>query len=233
MVQLVAAHPASWEDAAAAAIAEATKTIADLRVARVSELDTVVRDGDVAQYRVRLSVSYRIDRRRRSEETGELRLVRRYLVVANQTVGGRALNELIKERMDAGPAEFHVLVPATLSSDYAAARRMATFSVDPTSGYTFGDLAALPATDEEGLAKAHERLDEEMWFLQAAGAEPTGEVGDPDPVAAVAAVLDRGSFDEILLSTLPPGISRWVKMDLPSRLERRFGLPVTHVIQEP
>jgi flavin-binding protein dodecin len=230
VVQLVAAHPDSWEAAAAAAIEEATKTISDLRVAQVTELDTLIGEGGgPAAFRVRLKVSYRIDRRRRSPETGEVRTVRRYLVVANQTVGGPALTAAIRDRLDAGPAEFHVLVPATLSRDYAAARRLATFSVDPTSGYTFGDLAALPQSDAEGHRKAQERLDEQLWQLRAVGAEPTGEVGEPEPIDAIATVLERSSFDEILLSTLPPGISRWVRMDLPSRLERRFGLPLTHV----
>lgn len=233
VVQLVATHPVSWEAAAAAAIDEATKTISDLRVAQVVELDAVVgEDGTASAFRVRLKVSYRIDRRRRSPETGEVSTVRRYLVVANQTVGGPALTAAIRQRLDAGPTEFHVLVPATLSRDYAAARRLATFSVDPTSGYTFGDLAALPQSDEEGHRKAQERLDEQLWQLRAVGAEPTGEVGEPEPLDAIAAVLERSSFDEILLSTLSPGISRWVKLDLPSRLERRFGVPITHVHEE-
>jgi GABA permease len=230
VVQLVATHPVSWEAAAAEAIDEATKTISDLRVAQVVDLDTLVGENGLASsYRVRLKVSYRIDRRRRSPETGEVQTVRRYLVVANQTVGGPALTSAIRERLDAGPAEFHVLVPATLSRDYAAARRLATFSVDPTSGYTFGDLAALPQTDAEGQRKAQERLDEQLWQLRAVGADPTGEVGEPEPLDAIAAVLERSSFDEILLSTLAPGISKWLKMDLPSRLERRFGITITHV----
>ena len=137
VVQLVGADPASWEMAAATTIAEAAKTIPDLRVAQVVKLEsTVLRGGRIAAYRVRLRVSYRIDRRR-GVDNGERQVVRRYLLVANQTVGGKALTRAIEERMQAGPSEFHVLVPATLSKDYAAARRLATFSVDPTSGYTF------------------------------------------------------------------------------------------------
>ena len=107
-----------------------------------------------------------------------------------------------------------MLVPATLSRDYAAARRLA-FSVDPTAGYTFGDLSAVPRTDEEGQRRAQERLDEQLLQLIQAGASPTGEVGDSDPLAAIAAVLARSDFDEILLSTLPASASRWVRMDLP------------------
>jgi GABA permease len=228
VVQLVGSDPDSWEAAAEGAIAEATKTITDLRVAQVVELDTALRDGIVVAYRVRLKVSYRVDRRRRSAG-GKTEVVRRYLVVANQTVGGEALTEAIKERLAAGPAEFHVLVPATLSRDYAAARRLSTFSVDPTSGYTFGDLGGLPLDDEEGRRRAQERLDEQLLQLIQAGADPSGEVGDADPMTAIAAVLARSVFDEILLSTLPATISRWVGLDLPRRAARRFGPKVTHL----
>jgi GABA permease len=231
VVQLVGGSADSWEDAAIAAIGEAAKSIPDLRVAQVVELDTAVRDGVVAAYRIRLKVSYRIDRRRQSP-SGETQVVRRYLVVANQTAGGAALNRAIRERVEAGPSEFHVLVPATLSRDYAAARRLATFSVDPTSGYTFGDLGALPRTDEEGRRRAQERLDEQLLQLIQAGASPTGEVGDSDPIAAVAAVLARSDFDEILLSTLPASVSRWVRMDLPARIARRYGAKVVHIPDE-
>jgi flavin-binding protein dodecin len=228
VIRLVATSPVSWEDAAARAIADATKTISDLRVAQVDRLDSVVRPGQAMEFRVALRVSYRFDRRRVTA-TGETREVRRYLVVANQTVGGPRLTAAIRERTTAGPCEFHVLVPAAMSRDYAAARRLAAFSVDPTSGYTFGDLAALPQTDEEGQRRAEERLDEQLRLLAQAGVFATGEVGDPDPMAAVAAVLDRASFDEILISTLPAGASRWLRMDLVSRLQRQAAIPVTHV----
>jgi GABA permease len=230
VIELVASHPASWESAAAAAVAEATKTITDLRVARVVELDTVVRDDRVAAYRVRLKLSYRVDRRRR-DASGGTEVVRRYLVVANQTVGRDALSHAIRDRLDAGAAEFHVLVPASLSRDFAAARRLVTFNVDPTAGYAFGDLGGLVATDEEGRHRAHERLEEQLQQLVDAGAAPTGEVGDPDPLTAIAAVLARADFDEILLSTLPASVSRWVGLDLPARAARRFAVPVTHVFE--
>ena len=175
-----------------------------------------------------MRVSYRIDRARELAD-GERKIVRRVLLVANQTVGGDALTLAIRKRIEAGDVEFHVLVPATLSKDYAAARRLATFSVDPTSGYTFGDLGAIPRTDEEGERRAQERLDEQLLQLIQAGANPTGEVGGPDPIAAVAAVMQRANFDEILVSTLPASRSRWIRMDLPSRLERRYGVRVVHV----
>jgi len=57
-------------------------------------------------------------------------------------------------------------------------------------------------------------------------------VGSHQPLDAIAAGLDQGPFDEIILSTLPPGVSRWLKLDLPHRVERSFGLPVAHVQAE-
>ena len=55
-------------------------------------------------------------------------------------------------------------------------------------------------------------------------------IGDPSPVRAIDDVLIEHPHDEIILSTLPPGISRWLNRDLPRRVEQRFALPVTTVI---
>ena len=60
----------------------------------------------------------------------------------------------------------------------------------------------------------------------------TSEVGGHDPFAAISRVMERSSFDEIIISTLPSAISRWLKMDLPSRVERAFSMPVV-VINPP
>jgi hypothetical protein len=65
------------------------------------------------------------------------------------------------------------------------------------------------------------------------GADISGVVGDASPVLAINDVLIEQPCDEIILSTLPPGVSRWLKRDLPHRVEQRFGLPVTTVIGEP
>lgn len=232
VIQLVGSDGESWEGAASAAISEAAKSIVDLRVAQVVELDTQLVDGVVRAYRVRLKLSYRIDRRRVSAETGEARVVRRYLVVVNQAVVGSALTDKVSELAAAGPAEFHALVPAALSKEYAAARRLSTFGVDPMSGYTFGDLSPLAGPDEVGLRQAAERLSDQLESLRRRGIHPSGEVGDPDPLSAIGTVLSRASFDEILISTSPSAVSRWTRMDLPSRVERRFHLPVTHVSGE-
>ena len=60
--------------------------------------------------------------------------------------------------------------------------------------------------------------------------EVTGEIGDASPLRAVGDALQYQSCDEIIVSTLPPGVSRWLKLDLPNRLRHSFAIPVTHVV---
>jgi hypothetical protein len=78
------------------------------------------------------------------------------------------------------------------------------------------------------------RLAEALEHLRAAGIESIeGAVGDPDPVVAVMDVWDPMRFDEIVVSTLPTGSSRWLGLDLPHRLEKLTSVPVTHVVSRP
>jgi hypothetical protein len=58
-------------------------------------------------------------------------------------------------------------------------------------------------------------------------------VGDPDPIVAVMDIWDPMKYDEIIVSTLPTGSSRWLGLDLPHRLEKLTSVPVTHVISKP
>jgi GABA permease len=221
-VRLVASHPEGWEQATRAGVGELAKTISELRLARVTERDAVVRDGIVVAYRVKLEASYRMDRRRTSP-TGTT-TVRRYLVVANETLGNPELQGILAQRISAGPSEFHVLVPEAVSG-WALGGGLP----DPVSGFIPVDPATLAATRQQSHEEAADRLDRELGRLRAMGLTATGEVGPYDPVGAVAQVLERSSFDEIIVSTLPAPVSRWLRLDLARRLERRFHLPVTHV----
>ncbi len=63
---------------------------------------------------------------------------------------------------------------------------------------------------------------------RATGSEVTGHVGDSDPVCAISDTLHEREIDEILISTLPRRLSRWMHIDLPSKV-RGWDLPVTHV----
>lgn len=153
----------------------------------------------------------------------------RYLVIANQTLGGEELLHVVRERMARGDASFHVLVPGTPPRDLVWAGAYDAFLA--AEGFVPPITAPVEDDDEEdeGLAVARERLETALARLRSLGATADGEVGDPDPVLAVCRALDKERFDEVIVSTLPAGISRWIAMDLPSRIARKVDVPVTHV----
>ena len=81
---------------------------------------------------------------------------------------------------------------------------------------------------------ARERLEAALEGMRGAGLEHvSGAVGDPDPVVAVMEAWDPMKFDEILVSTLPTGSSRWLEANLPRRLEKLTSVPVRHVVSTP
>jgi flavin-binding protein dodecin len=225
-VEFVASDGASWEAAVQAGIAELAKTIRDLRLARVVEFDAVVIEGQVTTYRVKLRASYRIDARRLVE--GRSVAARRVLVIANRTAGTSALTELLRREVTAaeGPVEIHVLVPAT-----APALAGVIVAAEPLAAFASYSSEQLETLYDDARSEARERLDLQLSQLAQTGATATGEVSFDDPVGAVAAVLSRATFDVIVVSTLPRAASRWLRLDLPRRLQRRFSLPVIHVEQ--
>ena len=131
----------------------------------------------------------------------------RYLIVAHKTLGGNALREELTRRRDAGEIKVHLLVPVD----------------HPMKGWTDGQLeTAAHAVLETGLAQMREM-----------GIEATGSVGDANVIYAVEQVFrDDDAFDEIIVSTLPHGVSKWLKVDAPSRLAKHYRIPVTHVVAE-
>lgn len=135
--------------------------------------------------------------------------MRRYLVVANQTLAGEPLVSRLRELSRAGPCTFFLIVPATPPRDH-------------------------PWTEGEARATAGARLDEALMRLSGQEVKVEGEVGDGNPMLAIDdAIRDHGPFAEIILSTLPPGASRWLRLDLPHRVSASFGLPMTHIVGEP
>jgi hypothetical protein len=66
---------------------------------------------------------------------------------------------------------------------------------------------------------------------EAAGGPVEARIGDGDPFVAVRDALAEGDFDEVIVSTLPERVSHWLRLDLPSRVER-LGVPVETVIAE-
>ena len=88
----------------------------------------------------------------------------------------------------------------------------------------------MPATG----SGARERLDAALEGMRAAGLDNVeGRVGDPDPTVAVMDMWDPMKFDEIIVSTLPTGSSRWLGLDLPHRLEKLTSVAVRHVVSQP
>ena len=227
VVRLVSTSAESWEDAAKRGVREAAKTNPNLTSAIVSEQDTLVSDGRVVRYRLKLELAVQIDRERPNPVAGQAPVVvKRYLIVANQTLAGDLIPQLVADRVAAGPSEFHLLVPASRSKE---TQRLMTGVADPMSGYAVvapEDLAAARTRDREQaearLATFTDRLAGHRDVL-------TSEVAGHDPFAAIARVMERSSFDEIIISTLPGSLSRWLKMDLPSRVERSFSVPVVVV----
>lgn len=146
--------------------------------------------------------------------------MRRYLVVANQTLGGEALVALIRRRAAAEPSEFFLVVPATPTMELLPGAAAAV---------SVGGSAVMPAPPEEARALAQERLESALKQLRDAGATVDGLVGDPSPVRAVESAMLGRQFDEIIVSTLPSRLSRWLRADLPRRLEHKTQLPVTQV----
>jgi hypothetical protein len=132
--------------------------------------------------------------------------MRRCLIVANQTLTGPHLVNEVLARAASEPYEFHLLVPASHSH----------------AGFTGW-------TEGQAVAHARERLAEGLDTFADAGVAVTGEVGDENPVLAIGDVLNRETFDEVIVSTLPPGASRWLKRDLPHRIERKYGVRVSHL----
>jgi hypothetical protein len=141
------------------------------------------------------------------------------LVVANQTLGGDQLMGEVRRRMATGPSSFYVVVPNTRPAEIIR---------------LLGEPAPFATAESEAQHRAtltaQSRLHQTLAQLRAEGADAQGSLGDAEPLTAIADVLAQQPFDEIIISTLPAGISRWLGMDLPHRAERKFNLRVTTVI---
>jgi hypothetical protein len=140
--------------------------------------------------------------------------VSQILVVANQTLGGDALVEALQDRMAKGPCSFTLLVPATHRAHWSNTEMMGHMGtgLPPHPG-------AWSAAEEDDYARARRRLEFGIEQLHRLGAEADGDVGDPNPLKAIEVALARRDYDEIILSTLPTGKSRWLSHDLPHKAQ--------------
>ena len=117
--------------------------------------------------------------------------------------------------------------PVNFGSCVPAVRPASARTEDRSYGSDAGDYGWA----ESGELFAQQRLDRELQRLHEAGAEADGEVGDADPYKAVSSTMAAKKFDEIILSTMPRARSRWLRQDLPRKLQK-FGVPVTQVVSE-
>jgi len=123
--------------------------------------------------------------------------------------------------------EFHVLVVANVT---ATSDELLTALGERASRGACRFTLLMP---REGDG-AGGRLAEALETMRAAGLENvSGQVGDPDPIVAAMELWDPMKFDEIVVSTLPTGSSRWLGLDLPHRLEKLTSVTVHHVVSQP
>jgi hypothetical protein len=142
----------------------------------------------------------------------------RVLIIANQTMGGADLDEAILARMKKDQCEFTLLIPATPLDHFAEAAQNLRAS----------HMTTVDDTDRFYEAARH-RLEGALEHLRHLGVNADGDVGSSDPVHAVRDTLAHRQFDEVIVSTLPLGASRWLHQDVPHRIHRKFRLPVTVV----
>lgn len=159
-----------------------------------------------------------------------------YLVVANQTLGGETLARTVRERIDRGDSSFYVLVPMTPPHHESGwAGGFVTYegmSAEEMQAWSEQDSEHRRAMLEESRNLAEQRLAQMTEAIETAGARAGGTVCDADPLAAVKEAMAEHSYTEVIISTLPARLSRWLRMDLPSRVARVSSAPVTTIEAE-
>jgi GABA permease len=139
-----------------------------------------------------------------------------FLVVANQTLGGEQLVDALAERVDAGPCSLQFVVPVT--------------DAEGTHQWDYPPIdRVIPDAHRIARTLAEARLEHELARLSGSGVEASGEVVDTGVVDRVKELLAERPFDEIVVSTLPRRLSRWLVTDLPHRISRLSEVPVAHV----
>jgi hypothetical protein len=131
----------------------------------------------------------------------------RVLVVANRTAESPELLDALRARAVQGPCEFTLVVPSTPQG--------IAWAADMHAGGEDADQHRRAFVDElrrEGLDMRD------------------AKVGDPDPLAAVQDECNFDQYDEVIVSTLPLHLSKWLRIDLPRKVKAATDLPVTHVV---
>ncbi len=132
----------------------------------------------------------------------------RVLVVANRTAESPELLEALRTRTMHGPCEFTLLVPSTAHG--------LAWAADP---------------GEAGKEEAERHREAFVAELREEGLDVAdAKVGDGDPLAAISDECNFNEYDELIVSTLPLRVSKWLHVDLPRKAEAATGLPVQHVV---
>ena len=130
------------------------------------------------------------------------------LVVANQTAESEELLAALKARAEQGTVEFTVLIPAT----------------------PHGVAWAANMHSDAGQVEAERHKEAMVERLRATGLNvKEAKVGDSDALAAICDEVNFHQYDELIVSTLPLKISKWLRVDLPRKAEAATGLPVLHI----
>jgi hypothetical protein len=132
---------------------------------------------------------------------------RRILVIANETVGGETLRNMIEER----------------SRDVRAVVLVCTPALNSRLRYWASD-------EDNARSAAQERLDASLSRLHALGIDASGEVGDANPLQAMEDALRTFGADEIIISTHPEGRSNWLEKGVVEHARERFAVPIRHVV---
>jgi hypothetical protein len=132
---------------------------------------------------------------------------KRILVIANETVGGEPLREMIRQKSEGFREEVLVVCPALNSP-----------------------LRHWASDEDRARAAAQERLNRSLERLAALGISARGEVGDSEPLQAIEDALRTFGADEVILSTHPPGRSNWLEKGVVRGARERFDVPITHVV---
>ena len=132
---------------------------------------------------------------------------KRILVIANETVAGDTLHQMIRQKSEGYRTNVLVVAPAQPSP-----------------------LQHLASDDDPGRRAALERVDASLAKLREAGFSAQGQVGDPDPVQAIEDALRTFGPDEIIISTHPEGRSHWLERGIVESARDRFAVPITHVV---
>ena len=134
--------------------------------------------------------------------------VARVLVVANKTAATPALLDAVRERAARGGCEFTLLVPNATHGLHKV--------VDP---------------EDQSESEAETTIELAVPLLEeASGGHVDSMIGCPEPLAAIQDAINLHGFDELIISTLPTRVSKWLKLDLPSKAAG-LGLPVTTVTE--